>query len=163
MIGALHRLLFPASFLFLFPGVSVCSCPRNPKGRVPRAVPVGEWEIARRASSEARQVGTGVTCCAGRASAKYIFSCGVGLSCCATVIQAALPSPVRVVYGAADVPTTVVGFPIRASRLAADGLYLTSSMPLPVPRLREYFLSVGLFQCSWTPRLSRPVPSASGS
>ncbi len=36
-----------------------------------------------------------------------------------------------------------------------------SSMPLPVPRFREYFMSIGLSQCSKTPRLcSRCVPVA---
>ena len=39
----------------------------------------------------------------------------------------------------------------------------TSSIPWPVPRFREYCFWAGLFQCSWTPRLSRTVPSPSGS
>ena len=37
--------------------------------------------------------------------------------------------------------------------LLAPSFTLTNSMPSPVPRLREYFRSCGLFQCSWTPRL----------
>ena len=39
----------------------------------------------------------------------------------------------------------------------------TSSIPLFCPKLRLYCLSVGLFQCSNTPRLCTPVPSCSGS
>ena len=35
-----------------------------------------------------------------------------------------------------------------------SALIATSSIPLPVPRLREYFFSSALFQCSWTPRLA---------
>ena len=38
-----------------------------------------------------------------------------------------------------------------------------SSIPWPVPRFREYFLSTALFQCSWTPRLASRLPSPSGS
>jgi SAM-dependent methyltransferase len=38
-----------------------------------------------------------------------------------------------------------------------------SSMPGPVPRLREYCLCCESFQCSWTPRLASGVPSPSGS
>ena len=38
-----------------------------------------------------------------------------------------------------------------------------SSMPCAFPRLREYFLSVALFQCSCTPRLRHRMPSRSGS
>src|SRR5271169_5126513 len=37
------------------------------------------------------------------------------------------------------------------------------SMPCAFPRLREYFLSVPLFQCSCTPRLRHRMPSRSGS
>jgi hypothetical protein len=33
----------------------------------------------------------------------------------------------------------------------------TSSIPCPFPRFRLYWRSVGLFQCSWTPRLARRV------
>ena len=39
----------------------------------------------------------------------------------------------------------------------------TSSIPSLLPRLREYFFSAALFQCSWTPRLESRVPSPSGS
>ena len=39
----------------------------------------------------------------------------------------------------------------------------TSSMPSLLPRLREYFFSAALFQCSWTPRLESRVPAPSGS
>lgn len=38
-----------------------------------------------------------------------------------------------------------------------------NSIPFPVPRLREYFRSAALFQCSWTPKLCSGVPSPSGS
>lgn len=36
-----------------------------------------------------------------------------------------------------------------------SGRMAMSSIPFPVPRLREYFLSVALFQCSCAPRLAR--------
>ena len=59
---------------------------------------------------------------------------------------------------------------ILAAVLVAGGspgshLQLTwnSSIPLALPRLREYFFSVGLFQCSNTPRLPHRMPSRSGS
>ena len=39
----------------------------------------------------------------------------------------------------------------------------TNSMPAPVPRLRLYCLSVGLFQCSCTPRLDSRLPVFPGS
>jgi len=39
----------------------------------------------------------------------------------------------------------------------------SNSIPLPVPRLREYCFFSGLFQCSWTPRLWSVAPSPSGS
>jgi len=39
------------------------------------------------------------------------------------------------------------------------GGMVTSSMPLPVPRLRLYFLSAELFQYSCTPKLCRRTPS----
>jgi len=42
-----------------------------------------------------------------------------------------------------------------AGMLPPAPVSFTSSIPLPVPRLREYCLSCGLFQCSWTPRLFR--------
>ncbi len=53
-------------------------------------------------------------------------------------------------------------FPQTGSNFARLSIYTrgahpcfsaTNSIPLPAPRLREYFLSWGLFQCSWTPRL----------
>ena len=40
----------------------------NPKGRAPRAMPVGEWKLARRALSEARKVEQGATGSARRVS-----------------------------------------------------------------------------------------------
>ena len=46
---------------------------KNPKGRVPRAMPVGEWELAQRASSEARQVEIGATGSARRVSTSKPF------------------------------------------------------------------------------------------
>ena len=41
----------------------------------------------------------------------------------------------------------------------APAAMVTSSIPLPVPRLRLYFLSAALFQCSCTPRLCKRTPS----
>jgi hypothetical protein len=51
-----HSLLFHPSFLKIFPEfpfrfLGTLFLSNNPKGRVPRALPVGEWELAQRASS----------------------------------------------------------------------------------------------------------------
>ncbi len=43
----------------------------NPKGRVLRSLPVGEWEHVRRASSEARKVEAGAAASASRVSTPF--------------------------------------------------------------------------------------------
>jgi hypothetical protein len=62
-----------------------------------------------------------------------------------------------------DVPFSTQGMLQHNLRdyLIQPSFTATSSIPLPLPRLREYFFSCGLFQCSWTPRLaSRAVAVA---
>jgi hypothetical protein len=48
---------------------------------------------------------------------------------------------------------------LRARTRIPEALYSAiSSMPSPVPRFREYFFSLSLFQCSCTPRLDSLSP-----
>ena len=78
-----------------------------------------------------------------------------------TIISEAAGDEANIIFGAVidprlddEIRVTVIatGFGRRPTESLSDTK--SDSMPLPVPRLREYCLSVGLFQCSWTPRLA---------
>src|SRR5208283_2663003 len=61
-------------------------------------------------------------------------------------------------------PRALHHFTNRTIRIAVYASFtLTSSMPAPLPRLRLYFLSAALFQCSWTPMLASALPVFAGS